>query len=180
LLREKLAGLGRLSTILTVIVVVGAILCGCEGQQETKKELQLGDPAPDFAIKTLSGEVAVLSSLRGRPVILRFFETGCRFCRADTPAFNRFYTKHKDNGLYVLYIGSFYESRVALEKFIEELQLDFPVAMDEGAKLADLYGVKAYPQTIFIGPQGQLLAALLGGVGEPEMEEIFAEYLKDK
>lgn len=153
-------------------------LAGCQSEEKSGKGLQLGDQAPDFAAKTLADKVVVLSSLRGRPVILRFFETGCRFCRADTPAFKRFYTQNKAAGLQVFYIGSFYESRQDLLKFIEELDLTFPVAMDEGAKLADLYGIRAYPQTIFIGPEGQLLAALLGGVSEAEMQEILGRFLK--
>lgn len=162
---------------LFILVTVILATAGCNGDNAAKKQLQLGDTAPDFAVKTLAGEIVVLSSLKGRPVILRFFETGCRFCRADTPAFNSFYNRHKDAGLQVLYIGSFYENREALEKFVDELGLSFPVAMDEGAKLADLYGIKAYPQTIFIGPEQQLLAALLGGVGEAEMDEILGSYM---
>ena len=44
-----------------------------------------GDAAPDFAAKDLDGNVAVLSSLGNGPIILRFFESNCRFCKADTP-----------------------------------------------------------------------------------------------
>ena len=84
------------------------LLLGCV-QEKQAKPLQLGDTAPDFAVKDLKGNVTVLSSLQGSPVILRFFETNCRFCKADTPAFTKFYTEHKDQGLQILYIGSFYE-----------------------------------------------------------------------
>lgn len=171
-----LSFLGLFGRVL-VIVVAACLLNSCRPAEKADKNLQLGDQAPDFALKTLTGEVVVLSNLRGRPVILRFFETGCRFCRADTPAFNNFYKAHRAAGLEVLYIGSFYESREALQKFIDELNLTFPVAMDENAQLADLYGIRAYPQTIFIGPDGQLLAALLGGVSEAEMQEILAQFI---
>jgi len=148
------------------------LLFGCV-QEEKSKPLQLGDMAPDFAVKDLSGEVVVLSSLQGSPVILRFFETNCRFCRADTPAFTKFYNAHKDQGMQVLYIGSFYEKEQDLQAFVKDLDLRFPVALDKQAKLADLYGIRAYPQTVFIGPDRKILAALLGGVGEAEMKEIF-------
>ncbi len=148
------------------------LLFGCV-QEEKSKSLQLGDIAPDFAVKDLNGEVVVLSSLQGSPVILRFFETNCRFCRADTPAFTKFYNAHKDQGMQVLYIGSFYEKEQDLQAFVKDLDLVFPVALDKQAKLADLYGIRAYPQTVFIGPDRKILAALLGGVGEAEMQEIF-------
>ncbi len=154
------------------LVIFFFLLLGCV-QEEKPKALQLGDTAPDFAIKDLKGNVIVLSSLRGGPVILRFFETNCRFCRADTPAFTQFYTAHKDKGLKVIYVGSFYEKEEDLLAFTKELGLVFPVALDKQAQLADLYGIRAYPQTVFISPDQKILAALLGGVGEAELQEIF-------
>ncbi len=148
------------------------LLLGCV-HEEKHKPLQLGDTAPDFAVKDLQGNVIVLSNLQGSPVILRFFETNCRFCRADTPAFTKFYAAHKDKRLQILYIGSFYEKEHDLQAFAKELGLVFPVALDKQAQLADLYGIRAYPQTVFIGPDRKILAALLGGVGEAELQEIF-------
>lgn len=160
--------------ILTALFVF--FLWGCS-EVEEKRELQLGDTAPDFAVKDLSGNVIVLSSLKDTPVILRFFETNCKFCKADTPAFMDFYTRNGSKGLVVLYIGSFYESAQSLQNFADELGLIFPVAMDSGGRLADLYNIRAYPQTLFLGPDKKILAAILGGVGEAELEEIMGKYL---
>ena len=157
------------------IVLLWLVLCSC-GQEEKAKGLRLGDTAPDFAVKDINDQVIVLSSLRGSPVILRFFETNCRFCKADTATFKEFYNTHRDKGLQVIYIGSFYEKREALQSFAAELQIDFPVAMDATAKLADLYDIRAYPQTIFISPDQKILAALLGGVGQAELQEILGKY----
>ncbi len=155
-----------------VLLLLIFLYSGCV-QEEKNKPLQLGDTAPDFAVKDLQGKVIVLSNLQGSPVILRFFETNCRFCRADTPAFTKFYIAHKDQGLKVLYIGSFYEKEADLRAFAKELGLVFPVALDKEARLADLYGIRAYPQTVFISRKMKILAALLGGVGEAELREIF-------
>lgn len=153
-----------------------SLFSGCSPQQQTR-ELHLGDEAPDFAAKDLNGNVHVLSSKKGYPVILRFFETDCRFCKADTPAFTRFYSGNRAKGLEILYIGSFYEDEKALNDFVKELNPDFPVAVDANGRLADLYGIKAYPQTLFISPDQKILAALLGGVGEAELKEILGQFL---
>lgn len=168
--------MGALFMKRAVLFIFLLLFSGCV-QEEKAQNLQLGDPAPDFAVKDLAGRVTVLSNFAGSPVILRFFETGCRFCKADTPAFSRFYDKYKGKDLQLLYIGSFYESEEALRTFIDELHIDFPVAMDEGARLADLYGVRVYPQTLFISPDQKIVAAILGGVGEAELEEILGKYL---
>ncbi|MGB3209525.1 MAG: TlpA disulfide reductase family protein [Desulforhopalus sp.] len=160
----------------SVMLLFLLFLLGCvEGGKV--KPLQLGDTAPDFAVKDLSGNVTVLSNLEGGPVIVRFFETNCRFCKADTPAFTKYYNEHKDDGLQVLYIGSFYENAETLQSFVDEMDIVFPVALDKAAGLADLYDIRAYPQTIFISPDRKILAALLGGVGEAELQEILGKYL---
>lgn len=162
-----------------IAVFVFLIMClfvGCSSQQQTN-ELHLGDIAPDFAVKDLTGNVHILSSKKGYPVILRFFETDCRFCKADTPAFTRFYNDNKGKGLEILYIGSFYEDEKALKDFVKELNPDFPVAVDINGRLADLYGIEAYPQTLFISPDQKILAALLGGIGEAELKEIIGQFL---
>ena len=159
------------------LLLLLSLLLGCV-QEKQSKPLQLGDTAPDFAVKDLAGNVTVLSNLHGSPVILRFFETNCRFCKADTPAFSEFYTEHKDQGLQILYIGSFYENVESLQVFADELGIVFPIAMDIDAGLADLYDIRAYPQTVFISPDQKILAAILGGVGEAELIEIMGKYLK--
>lgn len=159
------------------IVMLLMVLAGC--QQERKGgPLMAGDVAPDFAAKDLDGNVIVLSSLAGRPVVVRFWETNCRYCRADTPIFNSYFEKYRERGLHVVYVSSFYENLQAVREFVQLFEVKFPVVMDEGAKLADLYNVKLYPQTFMIGPDRTILANLFGGVGEAEFNEILGKYLQ--
>ena len=178
-MNRKLSMSAQTMTLICIFAfLVTRLLLGCDRERETPQaNLQLGDSAPDFAAKDLDGNVTVLSSLRGSPVILRFFETQCRFCKADTPIFNEFYKKHQDTGVKILYVGSFYENEKALRAFTGELGTTFPVILDNGAKLADQYGIRAYPQTVFLSPEGKILAALLGAVSEAELTEILGKYL---
>ena len=66
----------------------------------------------------------------------------------------------------------------SLQLFADELGIVFPIAMDKNGGLADLYDIRAYPQTIFIGPDQKILAAILGGVGEAELQEIMGKFLE--
>jgi len=160
------------------IFLLGRLLIGCDRDHGTAQaNLKLGDTAPDFAAKDLDGNVVVLSSLTGGPFILRFFESNCRFCKADTPIITDFYKRNRDKGVQVMYVGSFYESENSLRSFAGELGTVFPVILDNGAKLADLYGIRAYPQTLFLSPDRKILAAILGAVGEAELTEILGKYL---
>lgn len=136
-----------------------------------------GDQAPDFMAKDLEGEVIVLSNLEGRPAIVRFWETNCKFCKADTPIFNKYFRQYRDQGFTVVYISSFYEKRQAVDAYIDNFGIEFPVVMDQDARLADLFNVKVYPQTFMIGPDRRIIATLFGGVGEAEFEELLGPYL---
>ena len=159
-----------------VWLVVMLLLAGCQ-QERTGGPLMAGSTAPDFMAKDLDGNVIVLSSLAGKPVVVRFFETDCRFCKADTPVFSHYFEKYQEKGLHVVYVGSFYENLESVREFVDVLEVKFPVVMDEGARLADLFAVKIYPQTFMIGPDRKILANLFGGVGEAEFQEILGDYL---
>jgi len=163
--------------IWTIAILCVLMLGACQ-QERTGGPLMKGDKAPDFAAKDLDGNVIVLSSMAGKPVVVRFYETNCRFCRADTPLFNSYFEKYREKGLNVVYVSSFYENYAAVKEFVDLLGVPFPVVMDEGARLADLYNVKVYPQTFMIGPDRTILANIFGGVGEAEFQEVFGNYLQ--
>ena len=163
---------------LLVLATLFAMLIGGCQPERTGGPLQAGQEAPDFAAKDLEGNVIVLSSLRGRPVIVRFWETDCRYCRADTPIFSAWFSKYQDRGLAVIYISSFHEKIDKVKDFIATQGVPFPVVMDEGGRLADLYQVKLYPQTFVISPEGLVVANLFGGVGEAELRELIGTYFQ--
>lgn len=167
----------QLRLIVLVLVAAGLLGVGCQPERKGGP-LMAGDTAPDFAARDLNGNVIVLSNLAGKPVIVRFWETNCRYCRLDTPIFSHYFEKYRDKGLQVVYISSFYEDLAAVKGFVELLEVPFPVVMDSDAKLADLYNVKVYPQTFMIGPDRKILANLFGSVVEAEFQELLGDYLR--
>jgi peroxiredoxin len=149
---------------------------GCT-TEEVVKEVAVGDTAPNFAIKDTNGHIIILSDYAKQPVVLRFFETDCRFCRADTPIINVYFEKYKDQGLHVFYVAAYHENKSTVTEFMQALEVPFPVIIDKDAKLADLYNVLLYPQTIIITPEQKIKAIIPGGVGEAELDEMVGPYL---
>ena len=161
-----------------IVLVSLVILISCSSE-EIPKELVVGDAAPDFAIKDLEGNVIILSYYKDQPVVLRFFETDCKFCRADTPIINVYFEKYKDKGLKVLYLAANHETNESVTRFVEDLDVPFPMILDKDAKIADLYNVLLYPQTIMLAPGMEVMAIIPGGVGEAELDEMVGPYLQD-
>jgi peroxiredoxin len=151
------------------------LIAACE-QKETTKALQIGDLAPDFTVTDMGGQPIQLKQWKGSLVILRFWSTDCKYCRADTPVFNDYFKRFKENGLKITYINSGASAR-EVKDFVKELSISFPVIMDQKGEIAKLYRVKAVPQTIIIDPDQKIVAAILGGVGKADLEEITAKYI---
>jgi len=144
--------------------------------QEKGKKLEVGDSAPTFSLQDLEGNTFNLLDLKGSPVLLRFFLVDCKFCRADTPVFNEFYTQYHKKGLQVLYIDSLGIDKKVVETFVKELGIIFPVAQDKGGTVSSNYNVRALPQTIVLDPEHTIIAAILGGVSEPELTQLLSPY----
>ncbi len=160
---------------LCLVLLLVLLFSACGG--EANRELAVGDKAPDFIAMSLAGEKIQLHSWKGNPVILRLWSTDCKYCRADTPIFNYYFEKYKKKGLRVVYVNTGRESLARVKAFVTDLDISFPVIKDEGDAIGLQYNVKIVPQTIFISPDGVILTAILGGVGEAEFKEILGLYL---
>ncbi|MFZ5799700.1 MAG: redoxin domain-containing protein [Thermodesulfobacteriota bacterium] len=152
------------------------ILTGCGA--EIPDRLQIGDPAPPFAVRSLEGKDISLGDYRGKPVVLRFFLVDCKYCRADTPVLNDYYARYEAKGLRVIYIAPQGINQKTVEDFAGELHIAFPVALDPTGEIAASYRVKALPQTIVLSPDHKIIAALLGGVSEAELNRLLSPYVQ--
>lgn len=161
-------------TILLALVCL--LFSGCGGDDPAAK-LELGAPAPDFAGVDLTGQSFALADFAGQPVIIRFWSTECKFCRADTPVFNRLYATYHDKGLQIGYINTL-SSRSQVEEFVNDLGVTFPVLMDKGGVIARRYQIKLVPQTIVLDKNHTIIAAILGGVSEEEIVDLLREDLQ--
>lgn len=156
------------------------VIAACSGGGSGAKKLKIGDTAPDFSGIDLSGHPLSLAAYQGQPVILRFWSTDCKFCRADTPIFNQYFEKYKDVGLRVVYINR-HSDETTVRKFVADLEIGFPVLIDKDGVISSRYNIKVEPQTIIISPDHKIIAAMLGGVSETELKNLLGGYFgKDK
>jgi peroxiredoxin len=162
--------------IFSSLLLLSLLQPGCG--KEAAPPLKIGDAAPSFTVQTLDGKAISLSDYQGSPVVLRFFLTDCKFCRADTPVLNQLYSRFAGKGLRVLYIDPLGIDQHTLTAFARELQIKFPVARDEDGKAAASYRVKALPQTIVLSPDHKIIAAILGGLSEPELDRLLLPYFQ--
>ncbi|MBR4882385.1 MAG: redoxin domain-containing protein, partial [Bacteroidales bacterium] len=79
-----------------------AMAQGLKKEIEVLKSIQPGAVAPDFTLETIGGEEFVLSSLRGKYVVLDFWASWCGPCRASIPGIKKVYEQYKDKGVEIV------------------------------------------------------------------------------
>ncbi|MBU0674744.1 MAG: redoxin domain-containing protein [Proteobacteria bacterium] len=160
-------------TIFGLTMLLFFFVWGCSRGTDTP--LKIGDVAPDFLVEGLDGRPFQLSGYAGNPVVIRFFVTDCKFCKADTSTFNQYYQEHKEDGLKILYLTTTVD-QAQVKKFVEDLAIPFPVSIDFGRKVSDLYNVHIVPQALVLDQDHRIKAAILGGVTSEELDEVLGHY----
>ncbi|QIX63153.1 peroxiredoxin [Hymenobacter lutimineralis] len=102
--------------------------------------LHVGQPAPDFTLKTTDGTTFRLSEQRGRAVVLYFYpKDDTPGCTAQACSFRDQYQDFQDLGAEVVGISS--DSEASHQKFTQKHRLPFPLLADEGGRVRKLYEV---------------------------------------
>ena len=110
----------------------------------------------DFTLKELNGESWTLSALRGKVVVLNFWATWCPPCRKEMPDLEALYEQFKDQGLVVLAISD--EEAGKVKPFIAERKITYPVLLDPGRTVNELFQVDGIPKTFVYDRSGKLAA----------------------
>ena len=114
-----------------------------------------GQPAPDFALKSSSGENLRLSEYRGDVVMINFWATWCGPCRQEMPLLDELYSRYQRVGFNLLGVNIDDDSSRAMD-MIDELGVSFPVLFDSSKEVSRLYRVDAMPVTIIVDREGNV------------------------
>jgi len=110
----------------------------------------------DFTLKDLAGKTWTFSELRGKVVLVNFWATWCPPCRKEMPDLESLYQRFGSQGLVVLGISD--EEAAKVEPFIHERKVSFPVLLDPGRKVNDLFVVEGIPKSFVYDREGKLVA----------------------
>ena len=127
-------------------------------------------PAPDFTlIRFDTGEKVSLSELRGKPMILNFWATWCRPCRAEMPALQTAYERYGDD-LLVVGVDQGEEGAV-VGPFLEEFGISFPILLNGDMTVGREYRILGLPTTFFIDSQGVIRRIHAGEINSAILAE---------
>jgi peroxiredoxin len=110
----------------------------------------------DFTLADLQGKTWHLQDLRGKVVLVNFWATWCPPCRKEMPDLQSLYDKFKDQGFVVLAISDEEAAKVA--PFISDRKISYPVMLDPGRKVNDLFIVDGIPKSFVYDRSGKMVA----------------------
>ncbi len=115
----------------------------------------MGQAAPDFALKSSTGDNLRLSEFRGDVVMINFWATWCGPCRQEMPLLDELYQRYERVGFSLLGVNIDDDSRKAMN-MISELGVNFPVLFDNTKEVSKLYQVDAMPVTVIVDRDGNV------------------------
>ena len=148
--------------LLILLLLVVGLLSGCSWQSQKPPSaiatLTPG-PAPTRPLTTLDGEEVTLQTWQGKGVILNFWATWCYPCRQEMPDLAKIHQENQD----IVVVGvNYLENAESARDFVQELDLPFPIIVDEKGFLSGDLHVKALPTTFFINSEGHLVTQHIG------------------
>ena len=107
----------------------------------------------------MSGKEWKLSSLRGNVVLVNFWATWCPPCRKEMPDLGSLYSQFQEKGFVVLAISDEEPGKVA--PFVRQQYVQYPVLLDSGRRVSELFGVEGIPKSFVYDRDGKLVATAI-------------------
>lgn len=139
--------------------------------------LELPREAPDFSLTLLDGSRFSLADHLagdGRPVVLNFWASWCLPCREEMPTLDQAADRHPD----LLFLGVAVEDDPqAARDFAEEVDVGYPLGVDESGTVGARYPYFGLPTTYFIDAQGRIVFQINGLVTPDLLDSLLEQHL---
>jgi peroxiredoxin len=155
---------------LSVILIGFLIFTNAFGQEESlipKRDIpvdygytvKIGDKIQDFTMTLTNGRTVSSKDWKGKVVMLQFTASWSGVCRRAIPFIeNEIWSKHKKNPKFELYGIDRDEPLETVRKFIKDVDLTYPLAIDPQAEIFGMFaGKKAgVTRNVIIDKEGRI------------------------
>lgn len=137
-------------------------------------------PVADLTFPQLNGSSWRLSDHRGEVVLINYWASWCAPCRQETPGLIDLARDYRYKGLSIVGVSMDEGGRLAVESFLREFHLPYPVLMPDLA-LPSAPAVDALPTTVLVDRSGRVAKSYVGAVRESifraDVDHLLAEQL---
>ena len=143
-----------------------AMMCALAGCSESKPpdRLVMGQAFPALSLQGIDGKQIPLAAFHGKLVVLNVWATWCPPCRKELPSLQRL-SHSLDDKRFAIVGLSLDQDNVAVREYLHDRGVTYVNFLDRNLDIAkNVLGMKAYPDTFFIGPDGTLLGRVVGAI----------------
>ena len=151
------------------LILASSIASAATGELKPYK----GNLNASFTLPDMQDKQHSLEDYRGNIVLVQFWATYCTPCRKEMPTMNRLIEKMQGKPFKIVTINMA-EPKAAVQKFIEQVPVDFPVLMDSEGSTIGQWKVFAAPANFILNKKGEVIYTLYGGI-EWDSEEMVSK-----
>ncbi len=151
------------------------VLAGCTSCQENNVE---SSKYLNFILDDSNGGKFDFSTLKGKVVVVDFWDTWCPPCKAEIPGFVKLKEKYKDKDFEIVGVALGREGKNAVKKFASDYKINYPVVIKNNDILRTYPPFRGIPTTFILNKKGEIVKTFSGLASEEQFENAIKPLLQ--
>ena len=118
---------------------------------------------PALDLRNARGQRVQRNDYRGKVTLVNFWATWCPPCVEEIPSFNRLREAMAAYPFELISVN-YAEGQSRIDEFLKQVEVDFPVLLDEDGRVSEQWKVLIFPSTFVIGPDGRIAYGVNGAI----------------
>ncbi|MGN1354401.1 MAG: TlpA family protein disulfide reductase [Alloprevotella sp.] len=161
--------------VVAVATFVCCVLTAFAGGKDTF--VQPGDTLPAFSIEMVNGARLTTETLKGRPVVLAFFNTNCLDCRRELPLLQRLHDEA--GGAYRVVCVSRSQGQDEIAAYWQKAGLTLPYSPQTDRAVYSLFAPHGLPRVYVADGDGVVQAVFIEKVSARKLRKAIGQCMKD-
>lgn len=140
----------------------------------TSTSTEVGSEMPAYSAAALDGGTYDLAKDRGNVVFLNLWATWCGPCRIEIPELERLHKEYGPRGFKVVGVSLDEGGPEAVQEFVKQNEMTYPVLLDPDQKLANLFQTSVIPTSAVIDRKGKIVWKKYGAIDPHDAELVKA------
>jgi thiol-disulfide isomerase/thioredoxin len=148
---SRLSATGRWSALISSVLTIALVSWLVFPVYFDFASTYISGPVTDFELQNLDGRTIASEDLKGKVILLDYWDTHCGPCRKLMPEMEKLQARYKDDPrVAILAVNAGWEPLEEAQKYVAEHDYSLIFAYDPGAQTSRAMGVWELPTTILI------------------------------
>ncbi|WP_456376039.1 TlpA family protein disulfide reductase [Lutibacter sp.] len=145
--------------ILLIIVFISSTFLYAQENATRGYKVKVGEQPPKIALTLLDGTPITNETLKGKVVVLQFTASWCSVCRKEMPHLEKEVWQRFKNENFILIGIDLKEKLEKVKRFITQMQVTYPFAIDTDGKLFESFTLPnaGVTRNIVLNKKGEII-----------------------